>query len=145
MGYSEYALVDRPWPERRFVRRLVVVVARHADHLVRDLERACVRMRACMHACVCVCAYGRVCVCACVRVCVRACVCVCVCVCARARACVSACMRALTMCTREHSEYHNVRLGDARFFEGLADDAEHAEPDANAEHCALPMVSTQST
>jgi hypothetical protein len=62
---------------------------------------------------------------------------------ARARACVW--IRALTMCTREHSEYHNVRLGDARFFKGLADDAEHAEPDANAEHCALLMVSTQST
>ncbi len=49
------------------------------------------------------------------------------------------------MCAREHSEYLNVRLGDARSFEGLADDTEHPEPDANAEHCQLPTVSTQNT
>jgi hypothetical protein len=76
MGYSEYARVDRPWPERRFVRRLVVAVAPHADHLVRDLERAC--MRVCVFVCECVCVH--VCVHECVSVCalgpVRVCVCV---------------------------------------------------------------------
>ncbi len=66
MGYAEYARVHRPWPERRFVHRLVVVIARHADRLVRDLERVCVCVRVC--ACVSVCEsvwHGRACVCVC--------------------------------------------------------------------------------
>ena len=37
--------------------------------------RACVRVRACVRACVCACV--RACVCACVCACVRVCVCVC--------------------------------------------------------------------
>ena len=62
---------------------------------------ACVRVRACMHVCVCVCVHAciRPCVCVCVCVCVHVyaclCVCVCVCVCARMRA---------------HAKCNNVKL-----------------------------------
>ena len=68
----------------------------------------CVRVYACVCACVrvcaraCVCDYVCVCVRVCVCVCVRACVRVCVCVCVRAcvRVCVRACVRAC-VCVRE--------------------------------------------
>jgi hypothetical protein len=62
----------------------------------------CLRVRACVHVCMCacvcvsVCACVHVCVCACVHVCmcacVRVCVCVCACVCVRVFACVHVCV-----------------------------------------------------
>ncbi len=44
----------------------------------------CVRVRVCVHVCMCVCVrvYVCVCVCACVCACVHVCMCVCACVCA---------------------------------------------------------------
>ena len=56
---------------------------------MRANDFVCVRVRACVRACVVVCV--RACMCVCVCVCVRACVCVCVCVCMRAYACQSLC------------------------------------------------------
>ena len=103
----------------------------------------CVRVRACVRACVCagavrhpalhhprvnrVCVCVRVCVCACVRAClcacVRACVLVCVCVCVRACLCV--CAGAV-----RHAALHDPRLPHGRGHGG------RRPPPANQRHVA---------
>ena len=70
-----------------------------------NTHKVCVRVCACMHACVCVCVRACVCVCACVRACVCKCVCVCQCITVYIHACGCGCAEGTYACT-----YFNVSM-----------------------------------